>query len=172
MSAWFLRGRKRAWLLMGEDRELQENLANDDGCSSGSPLTDAVAFLSKMNSSVLGIMCFLNRDNPVPNCPNSYSSIARKETQHTMCRWYRQFISLGYRLSGRTGSALVWHFEGRTFATHSVHQVLWFAAQPALQCAIRGAEGVLPCVGCGVRLVNWIYRLWRHCSSLVVVDCN
>ena len=31
--------------------------------------------------------------------------------------------------------------------------------QPALQCAIRGARGVLPCVGWGVRPVNWIYRL-------------
>ena len=31
--------------------------------------------------------------------------------------------------------------------------------QPALHCAIRGAQGVLPCVGWGVRPVNWIYRL-------------
>ena len=31
--------------------------------------------------------------------------------------------------------------------------------QPALNCAIRGAQGVLPCVGWGVRPVNWIYRL-------------
>ena len=31
--------------------------------------------------------------------------------------------------------------------------------QPALDCAIRGAQGVLPCVGWGVRPVNWIYRL-------------
>ena len=30
---------------------------------------------------------------------------------------------------------------------------------PALQCAICGAQGVLPCVGWGVRPVNWIYRL-------------
>ena len=35
--------------------------------------------------------------------------------------------------------------------------------QPALHCAIRGAQGVLPCVGWGVRPVNWTYRLWRHC---------
>ena len=35
--------------------------------------------------------------------------------------------------------------------------------QPALNSAIRGAQGVLPCVGWGVRPVNWIYRLWRHC---------
>ena len=34
--------------------------------------------------------------------------------------------------------------------------------QPALHCAIRGAQGVLPSVGWGVRPVNWIYRLWRH----------
>ena len=31
--------------------------------------------------------------------------------------------------------------------------------QPALNCAIRGGQGVLPCVGWGVRPVNWIYRL-------------
>ena len=35
--------------------------------------------------------------------------------------------------------------------------------QPVLQCAIRGAQGVLPCVEWGARPVNWIYRLWRHC---------
>ena len=35
--------------------------------------------------------------------------------------------------------------------------------QTALNCAIRGAQGVLPCVWWGVRPVNWIYRLWRHC---------
>ena len=49
----------------------------------------------------------------------------------------------------RTCTSMVWHFEGRTFAANSVQQVLWFAAQPALQCAIRGAQGVLPCVGWG-----------------------
>ena len=27
----------------------------------------------------------------------------------------------------------------------------------------NGAQGVLPCVGWGVRPGNWIYRLWRHC---------
>ena len=68
-----------------------------------------------------------------------------------------------YTLSGRTGSALVWQSEGCTFVADSVQQVMWFAAQPALQCAIRGAQWVLPCVGWGVRPVNWIYRLWRHC---------
>ena len=31
--------------------------------------------------------------------------------------------------------------------------------QPALNCAVRGAQGVLPCVGWGVRPVNWIYHL-------------
>ena len=35
--------------------------------------------------------------------------------------------------------------------------------QPSLNCAICRAQGVLPCVGWGVRPVNWIYRLWRHC---------
>ena len=60
-------------------------------------------------------------------------------------------------LSGRTGSALVWHSEvaGSRLTQCSKSCDL----QPALQCAIRGAQGVLPCVGWGVRPVNWIYRL-------------
>ena len=52
-----------------------------------------------------------------------------------------------YTLSGRTGSALVWHSEvagsGLTQCRKSCD------LQPALQCAIRGAQGVLPCVGWG-----------------------
>ena len=31
--------------------------------------------------------------------------------------------------------------------------------QSALHCQLRGAHGVLSCVGWGVRPVNWIYRL-------------
>ena len=59
------------------------------------------------------------------------------------------YINAGiHTLSGRNGSALVWYSEGRTFAVSSVQQVMWFAAQPALQCAIRGAQGVLPRGGC------------------------
>ena len=62
---------------------------------------------------------------------------------------------------GITGSALVWHPEGRKIDRGSLSAVTLrrFAAQPALQCAVRGAQGVLPCVGWGVRPVNWIYRL-------------
>ena len=62
-----------------------------------------------------------------------------------------------HTLSGRTGSALVWHTEvaGSRLTQCSKSCDL----QPALQCAIRGAQGVLPCVGWGVRPVNWIYRL-------------
>ena len=62
-----------------------------------------------------------------------------------------------YTLSGRTGSALVWHSEvARSRLTQCSKSC---DLQPALQCAIRGAQGVLPCVGLGVRPVNWIYRL-------------
>ena len=60
-------------------------------------------------------------------------------------------------LSGRTGSALVRHSEvARSRLTQRNKSC---DLQPALQCAIRGAQGVLPCVGWGVRPVNWIYRL-------------
>ena len=64
-----------------------------------------------------------------------------------------------YTLSARTGNALVWHSEGSTIEALSVQEVLGFAAPPALQCAIRGAQGVLPCLGWRVRPVKWIYRL-------------
>ena len=47
-----------------------------------------------------------------------------------------------YTLSGRTGSALVWHSEvaGSRLTQCSKSCDL----QPALQCAIHGAQGVLP----------------------------
>ena len=50
-------------------------------------------------------------------------------------------------MSGRTGSALVWHSEvARSRLTRCSKSC---DLQPALQCAIRGAQGVLPCVGWG-----------------------
>ena len=67
-------------------------------------------------------------------------------------------------LSGRTEwplsvipCALVWHSEvARSRLTQCIKSC---DLQPALQCAIPGAQGVLPCVGWGVRPVNWIYHL-------------
>ena len=44
----------------------------DYGCISGTPLRDAVSSFKK-NSSTYGTVYYLNRDNPVPNCPNSYA---------------------------------------------------------------------------------------------------
>ena len=67
------------------------------------------------------------------------------------------FHYLIYTLSARAGSALVWHSEvARSRLTQCSKSC---DLQPALQCAIRGAQGVLLCVGWGVRPVNWIYRL-------------
>ena len=54
-----------------------------------------------------------------------------------------------YTLSGRTGSALAWQFEGRTFAARWAQLVLWFAARIA-RCN-TWSSGALPCVGLGVR---------------------
>ena len=56
-------------------------------------------------------------------------------------------LKLPDTLSGRTGSALVWHSEvaGSRLTKCSKSCDL----QPALQCAIRGAQGVVPCVGWG-----------------------
>ena len=68
---------------------------------------------------------------------------------------FRQRIC--HTLSGRTGSALVWHSEvARSRLTQCSKSC---DLQPALQCGIRIAQGVLPCVWWGVRPVNLIYRL-------------
>ena len=52
-------------------------------------------------------------------------------------------------------------FWSRRFAADSLQQVLWFAARIAV-CNTLSSGGTA-CVGWGVRPVNWIYRLWRHC---------
>ena len=37
--------------------------------------------ISKKNTSAFGTVYYLNQDNPVPNCPNSYASLhARRPT--------------------------------------------------------------------------------------------
>ena len=74
-------------------------------------------------------------------CINVYF---RRNNRFRGCR-HKTFLH--YTLSGRTGSALVWHSEvaGSRLTQCSKSCDL----QPALQCAIRGAEGVLPCVGWG-----------------------
>ena len=46
--------------------------------------------------------------------------------------------------SGRTGSALAWHSEGRTFAAHWLQQVLWFVARIAL-CNTWSSGGTALC---------------------------
>ena len=51
--------------------ELLEDQAYDYGCNSGTPLRDAVGSFKKKNSSAYRTVHYLNRDNPVPNCPNS-----------------------------------------------------------------------------------------------------
>ena len=38
---------------------------------SGMPLV----LVKKKNSSAFGTVYYLNKDNPVPNCPNSYASL-------------------------------------------------------------------------------------------------
>ena len=52
--------------------KFNDTVAYDYGWNSGTPLRDAVASLKK-NSSAYGTVYYLNRDNPVPNCPNSYA---------------------------------------------------------------------------------------------------
>ena len=64
------------------------------------------------------------------------------------------------RSSDRTGSALVWHSEGRTLAADSVQQVLIVICSPAriAVCNTWSSGGIDLC-RVGVRPVNWIYRL-------------
>ena len=65
-----------------------------------------------------------------------------------LCITFCHFTKCNFTLSGRTGSALVWHSEvARSRLTQGSMSC---DLQPALQCAIRGAQGVLPCVGWGV----------------------
>ena len=93
----------------------------------------------------------------------SLHNIFKTISLHNICK-QRDGVVMGspqgcvvHTLSGRTGSALVWHSEvaGSRLTQCSKSCDL----QPALQCAIRGGQWVLPCVGWGVRPVNWIDRL-------------
>ena len=49
-----------------------------------------------------------------------------KRNQYFVCSIVVIYLNDNYihTLSGRTGSALVWHFEGGTFSADSVHQAL------------------------------------------------
>ena len=60
---------------IGVSYELQEDRAYDCGCNSGSSLRDSVGSFKKKNSSAFGTVYYLNEDNPVSNCPNSYISL-------------------------------------------------------------------------------------------------
>ena len=48
------------------EAELLEDWAYDYGCSSGTPLRDAVGSFKKKNSSTYGTVYYLNWDYPVP----------------------------------------------------------------------------------------------------------
>ena len=62
-------------------------------------------------------------------------------------------------LSGRTGSALVWHSESRLFDPHSVQQVLRFVSCICTCNTWSLGDTSLCRVGGRVWPVNWIYRL-------------
>ena len=70
-----------------------------------------------------------------------FKSLCSRRRQITVC------LNNQNTLSGRIGRALVWHSEvaGSRLTQCSKSCDL----QPALQCAIRGAQGALPCVGWG-----------------------
>ena len=83
LTAWFSRGEKKGRKKIEEKKEkatywkgeaeLLEDQAYDYGCNSGTPLSDAVGSFKKKSSSAYGTVYYLNRDNPVPNCANSYT---------------------------------------------------------------------------------------------------
>ena len=61
------------------EAELLEDRAYDYGCNSETPLRDAVGSFKKKElirlwNSIIRLS-YLNRDNLVPNCPNSYAPL-------------------------------------------------------------------------------------------------
>ena len=83
-------------------------------------------------------------------------------------------ISSGYTLIPWVAAQVVrWSgipCSGREFESRLALQVLRFVGSVNTVQYVK-LKGYYPCWW-GVRPVNWIYRLWRHCPELVVVDCN
>ena len=67
-------------------------------------------------------------------------------------------------LSGRISKVVASHAEGC-----KIESRLWLSFTDLYYA--RGAQEYCPW-GWGIRLVNWLHRLWRHCPSLVVVNSN
>ena len=51
-------------------------------------------YFKKKNSSAYGTVYYLNRDNPVPNCPNSYAPLNAGRPSIQSAGGIGQFISL------------------------------------------------------------------------------
>ena len=88
-----------------------------------------------------------------------YSILYCRLSYYNCIPWYTLRVSYDwYTLSGRTGSALAWHSEGRVFGPHSLLQVLRYVARI---CIVKYMElkGYCPVYGEEQRRVNWIDRL-------------
>ena len=98
-------------------------------------------------------LCHRSRKQQHPRPANS------SDGSRNLPRWWspRNFIPWV------AAQAVRWPCVPKVARSHLSQCSKSYDLQPALNCAIRGAQGVLPCVGWGVRPVNWIYRLWRHC---------
>ena len=79
-------------------------------------------------------------------------------TQHKETKAQSTIDVVKSTLSGRIGKVVASHAEGWNVA-HSNPVCGWAAPIYAMYEELRG---YCPC-GWGVRPVNWVYRLWRHC---------
>ena len=62
-------------------------------------LSCMVLVLLKKNSAAFGTVSYLNQDNPVPNCPNSYASLHERIPSIQLAGGIGQFISHTERIA-------------------------------------------------------------------------
>ena len=74
--------------------------------------------------------------------------------------------------SGRTGSALAWHTHGRVRVRAPVGAASLTICSPNLHGAMRGAQGVLPCVRWWVTVSQLDLPFLTPLSAAGCGDCN
>ena len=81
---------------------------------------------------------------------------------------YIIFIFVYPTLSSRIGTTVALCSVGHLVPSHRLH-LCFVVCTCTMQLALSGYCPVMVGVS---RPVNWIYRLWRHCTQLAVVDWN
>ena len=126
-------------------------------------------FFAPVNSSVQGVVSPHHRSPVAYNCCVSVFQACNARIEPTTLKLIDETCTSRFSSTSATGWLMMNLVALFFIPWVAAPAVRWSGIlkscdlQPALQCAIRGAQGVLPCVGWGVRPVNWIYRLWRHC---------